>query len=106
MGVNIATGTHRSDSAPGIVLPYSADDEDGEVVQASLNGPRVLWLHLEIGGEDVLALGNQPQKIVPISFNRHLNATRLNLLRPAHNLDTSPHGRDAGILEPNPEFGG
>jgi hypothetical protein len=35
-GANIATGTHRPDSVPGVVQPNSADDEDGEVVQASL----------------------------------------------------------------------
>jgi hypothetical protein len=27
------------------------------------------------------------------------------VLRPAHNLDAGPHGRDVGILEPNSESG-
>ena len=29
-----------------------------------------LWLHLKVGGEDVLALGNQLPKVVPIALNR------------------------------------
>ena len=61
---------------------------------------------MKVGGEDVLALGNQSAKIATVSFNRHLNATLLNVLRPIYKLEASPHGRDARILEPNPEFGG
>jgi len=61
---------------------------------------------LEEGGKDVGPLGNQPSKIVPVSFDSHLNATRLNVLRQIYELDTSPHGLDARILEPNPEFRG
>jgi hypothetical protein len=78
----------------------------GNYGQRVFQGPVVVKVIPTARCEDVPPLGNQPQKIVPISFNSHLNATRLNLLRPAHNLDTSPHGRDADILEPNPEFGG
>ena len=62
-----------------------------------------LRLHLEVGGENVPPLGNQPPKIVPVTFDRHLNATRVNILRPTHKLDASPYGRDAGVLEPNSE---
>jgi hypothetical protein len=76
------------------------------VVQGSLVSLPCSWLHLEVGGENVLALRNQLPKVVSIAFHGHLNATRLNILRPTHQLDASPHGRDAGILEPNPEFGG
>ena len=63
----------------------------------------LLWLHLELGGENIPPLRNQSPKIVPVTFDRHLNATRVNILRPTHKLDASPYGRDAGILEPNPE---
>jgi hypothetical protein len=39
-------------------------------------------LHLEVGGENVLALRNQSAKVVAVSFNRHLNATLLNCSGP------------------------
>ena len=65
-----------------------------------------LWLHLEVGGEDVLALRNQLPKVGAITFHRHLDATRINLLRPTHNLGDSPNGRDLWILQPHSEFGG
>jgi hypothetical protein len=65
-----------------------------------------LWLHLEVGGENVLTLRNQLPKIVSIAFNSHLNAIPLDVLRPAYDLDASPYGRDARILQPNLELGG
>jgi hypothetical protein len=64
------------------------------------------WLHLEVRRENVLPLRNQLPKVVAIALNRHLDATRIDVLRPSHNLDASPHRRDARILEPNPEYGG
>jgi len=76
------------------------------VGQQVLFSVALLWLHLEVGGEDVLALGNQSAKVGAIAFDSHLNATRLNVLRLVYELDASPHGRDVGILEPNPELGG
>ncbi len=64
------------------------------VVQGSLNGK--LKFHpsavgssggiLEEGGKDVGPLGNQPSKIVPVTFDSHLNATRLNVLRQIYEL--------------------
>jgi len=66
----------------------------------------LLWLHLEIGGENDPALGNQLSKLVSVTFDRYLNAARLNVLRQIHKLHPSPHGSDAGMLEPNPESGG
>jgi hypothetical protein len=41
-----------------------------------------------------------------VTFDRHLKATRLNVLRRVYKLDASPNGRDLGILEPNLDFGG
>ena len=64
-----------------------------------------LRLHLEVGGEDVLALLNQSAKVGAVAFDGHLNAICLNVL-PIYELDASPHGRDMRILEPNPESGG
>jgi hypothetical protein len=64
------------------------------------------WLHLEVGGEDVPPLGNQPSKVGTIAFHRHINATRVNILRRVYKLDASPHGRDARILKPDSESGG
>jgi len=66
----------------------------------------LLWHHLEVGGENDPALGNQLSKLMSITFDRHLNAARLNVFRQTHDLDASPHGRDAGVLEPNAEFSG
>ena len=66
----------------------------------------LFWLHLEVGGENDPALGNQLSKFMSITFDSHLNAARLNVFRQTHKLDASPHGRDAGVLEPNPEFSG
>jgi len=66
----------------------------------------LLWHHLKVGGENVPAHCNQPSKLMSVTFDRHLNATRVNVFRQTHNLDASPHGRDARMLEPNPEFGG
>ena len=66
----------------------------------------LLWLHLEVGGEDVPPLGNQPPKVVPIAFDGHIKATRVNILRRVYKLDATPHRRDFGVLEPNPESGG
>src|SRR5579864_6652724 len=68
--------------------------------------PPLLWLHLEVRGENVPALGDQLPKVGAIAFDRHLDAVSLDVLRPTQELDASPHRRDAGILEPNPEFGG
>ena len=65
-----------------------------------------LWLHLEVGGENDPPVGNQLSKLISVTFDRHLNATCPNLLRQIYELDASPHGRDAGILEPDSEFGG
>jgi hypothetical protein len=77
-----------------------------EVVQGPLVVVVFVWLHLEVGGENVPALGNQLPKVVTVSFNSQLNATRLDVSRPTHKLDATPHGRDVGILEPNPELPG
>jgi hypothetical protein len=76
------------------------------VVQGSLMILAFPWLHLEVRRENVSALGNQLTEVGAIAFNRHLDATRIDVLRPFHNLDASPHGRDARILEPDSELGG
>jgi hypothetical protein len=65
-----------------------------------------LWHHLKVGGENVPPRGNQLSKIISVTCDSHLNAARLNVLRQIHKLDASPHGRDAWVLEPNPEFSG
>jgi hypothetical protein len=39
--------------------------------------------------QDVRPLGNQPSKILPVTFDSHFNATRLNVFRRTHNLGTS-----------------
>jgi hypothetical protein len=45
-------------------------------------------------------------KVGAIACGSHIKATRPNLLWPTRKLDASPHRRDAGILEPDPEVGG
>ena len=64
------------------------------MVQASLNGPRVFWLHLEVGGEDVFAAWQSAVEDRTHFFNRHLNATRVVITRRVYNLGATPHGRD------------
>jgi len=61
----------------------------------------LLWHHLKVGGENVPAHCNQPSKLMSVTFDPHLNATRLNVFWQIHKLDASPHGIDAGMLEPN-----
>jgi hypothetical protein len=87
----------------GLILPTV---RDVPVIPASLMTPALLWLHLEVGGEDVLPLRDQQAKVGAVSFDGHLDATRVDVLRPTHKFDASPHWRDAQILEPNTEFGG
>jgi hypothetical protein len=108
-------GTRRGASAARDPRPHSLPDTrrfdpaDAVVVVAVPGSLMVfvfLWLHLEVGGENVPPLGNQPPKIVPVTFDSHLNASRLNVLRQIHELDASPYGSDTGMLEPNPESGG
>src|SRR5436190_9297287 len=103
-------GHAASDPRPYSVLDTLWFDPADTVVVVAVPGSlmvlTLLWLHLEVGGENDPPLGNQLSKLMSVTFDSHLNAARLNVFRQTHDLDASPHGRDARMLEPNAEFGG
>ncbi len=84
----IAARDRRPHPIPDPVRPNPADGVAMMAVQGSLMVLALLWLYLEIGGEDVPALGDRPPKGA-IAF---------------HRLDASSHGWDVGILEPNSDL--
>ena len=64
----------------------------------------LLWLHLEVSGENVLPLGNQPPKIVAIAFHSHINTTRVDVMQRVRKLDASPHRLRCPDLAAKPEI--